>query len=1328
MSAHRRTPRTRPALRRALAAAVLAIATGAGYLAAAGPAQAAGPWFAGTGGSNAANCLSLATRCATVSGVLAKAGFVSGDTINVSAGTYADHPAFTTKGAKIVGAGAGSTVFDGSGTTWAMAVNGAITVELRELTLTNGAFVNAGAPGGALPILGNATVSTTNVAVTNSKSSLGGAIGVAAGSTLSMTGGSLTGNTATNAGALFNNGTSTLDGTTVTGNTANGGATTNGGNGGAIYNANKLTLKNATLTGNKVVANTNATPGITGYGGSIFSANLAANAPSVTLTDTGVNGGAVAGGNAVIGGAIAVYPSTVGGTTSKVDGTRLTLSKNVAQAGGGLLSYGNVTLTDSVVEQNSATHASAGAGGGIYLAAAGTTNPALTLDSTDLVANTAATSGGGAYVAAGGTATIRNTSQVTQNAAAVGAGVHNAGTTTVREAGVLDNDASNSGGGLYSTGSLTVQDSAVAENTAAFLAGGIGVAGPLTVTGGQINRNSAFNAGGVFVADAATATLDGTVLGGNTATGSGGGALLNSGRTTITRSSLLDNRAVHPSGNAGLGGAIYSGSGNNNVTTTLKVGSSTIAGNHAYAGSALITYSPGSGAVNTTSIDNTTITGNHSASAFGAIEQLEPMTITSSTIAGNTATDPDGDEVGGLAMFAPAQVGIAGSIVDGNSGSDCSGAVDDGGHNLGNDSACGFSATENDVTGSPQLGALANNGGPTQTRKPGPSSPALDWIPATTATGLNDAVTGSAVTLCGAGALDQRGTARPQGARCDIGAVEADALAPTVAGPAEADYTVGSAGAPVEFTSTGSPQPSLSASGDLPAGVTFTDNGDGTGTLSGTPGPNTGGEHGITITATNAAGSDDLSFTLKVHQAPKLTGPAATTYTVGQPGGPDVFEQTEGYPEATLSTGSDLPDGVTFTPQSGGKGQIAGTPAAGTGGVYPITVTGSNGTAPDASWPFELTVDEAPGIDGPSPVTFTAGVPGASGDYTASGFPVPTFSADGLPPGLTVQSTGAGTARISGTAADGTGGEYDVTLTADNGVGEPAGKTVHLVVNEAPELTGPTMARFVAGRDATIGYLADGYPGAALSIEGDLPEGLTFTDNGDGSGTIGGTATEAALGSHPVTVRASNGIDPDATLELTIEVVPPPSITTTSLPNAAIGTAYSATVGAIGGQPAYTFSLESGSLPAGLTLGSDGQITGSPTGPTGTSTFTVKVTDSDVPAQSDTQELSITVGRGATTLSVNPVVLQLNPLGLRVGIVKATLTGGFPAQPLANQTVVFKAGATTVCTGLTGADGTVICKLDVIQTLQVVLMFGVTGSYGGNATWLPSSGSAGLIG
>ncbi len=99
-----------------------------------------------------------------------------------------------------------------------------------------------------------------------------------------------------------------------------------------------------------------------------------------------------------------------------------------------------------------------------------------------------------------------------------------------------------------------------------------------------------------------------------------------------------------------------------------------------------------------------------------------------------------------------------------------------------------------------------------------------------------------------------------------------------------------------------------------------------------------------------------------------------------------------------------------------------------------------------------------------------------------------------------------------------------------------------------------------------------------------------------------------------------------ATLTLTISGGPALTLTTTTLPNATVNTAYSATLTAAGGVTPYTFILANGtSLPAGLTLSSAGVISGTPT-QAGSTAFSVEVVDSSTPTPlSQTGNLSITV-------------------------------------------------------------------------------------------------------
>jgi hypothetical protein len=869
----------------------------------------------------------------------------------------------------------------------------------------------------------------------------------------------------------------------------------------------------------------------------------------------------------------------------------------------------------------------------------------------------------------------------------------------------------------------------------------------LTATDGAISNNSALGAGGAYVTENSTMTLNGTDVLSNTATGYAAGGVWNAGTTTV-RNAIVDgnvgkhdpNSTANPN-NTGLGGAFYSGSNVDNAVTKLTIDGSTISNNEGYGGAAVATLSLGSGATNTASIDRSTIHGNSNTANAGSILPFHPMTITNSTITGNTVA---GSAPAGIQLpSASIPVGVAGTILSGNQNASCQFGkpVVDGGYNLSDpgDTTCGFTPAKHDVAANPQLGPLVKQqpSDPTPTRLPGPASPALDQIPVGTATGLTDVVSGNAVTLCASGTKDQRGTDRPQGAKCDIGAVEAVQIAPDLTGPSSADYTVTVLGTAQTFTATASPTAHLSISGDtLPTGVTFKDNGDGTATISGTPAAGTGGAYHVTITATNEAGNDTLDFVLRVHQAPTLAGPTSATYTVGQAGTPLDYHTTAGFPGANLSATGTFPSGVGFTPgpDGTGTGTISGTPAAGTGGVYNITVTAHNDTAPDATVQLVLTVNEGPGtIQGPDGDTFTVGTLHQTSELTATGTPAPTFSATGLPAGLSVVSTGAGKAVIKGTAAAGTGGDYpNVQITATNGVGVNATKTFHLVVNEAPDLTGPTTARFVAGTDQTIGFATVvGFPTATISETGALPSGLTFHDNGNGSATISGSAALSAVGTYNITVKATNAAGSDS-VALVLTVVPPLSITTTTLPNGAVGTPYSAVVQADGGQPTYTFTLAGGSLPPGLTLHADGTITGTPTA-VGTSTFTVKATDSANPAQTDTQELTITIGKGTTTLTVAPVVLQVTQqlgINVSVGVVSAVLTGGANNTPLPGQTVSFTlpSGGAVLCSAVTNAQGVATCNVGVTGTLGLILNGGVRGTYAGNATWNGSTGTAGILG
>jgi len=292
---------------------------------------------------------------------------------------------------------------------------------------------------------------------------------------------------------------------------------------------------------------------------------------------------------------------------------------------------------------------------------------------------------------------------------------------------------------------------------------------------------------------------------------------------------------------------------------------------------------------------------------------------------------------------------------------------------------------------------------------------------------------------------------------------ELSAGAPSITSANSTTFTVGTDG---NFTvmATGTPAPSLTETGALPSGVTFVDNGNGTGTLSGTPASGTSGTYSLTFTASNGVGAAaNQAFTLTVNTAqtgPTITSASNTTFTVGGAGSFTVT--TTGEPAPTLTETGTLPSGVTFKNNANGTATLSGTPAAGTGGTYSLTFAASNGVGTPASQGFTLTVDQAPAIASANNTTLTVGV-ASTFTVTTTGTPTPNLSEMGaLPSGVTFSDNGDGKGdgigTLSGTPAAGTAGAYTFTITAGNGVGTAASQSFKLTVTAAPSITSPNFS------------------------------------------------------------------------------------------------------------------------------------------------------------------------------------------------------------------------------------------------------------------------------
>lgn len=284
--------------------------------------------------------------------------------------------------------------------------------------------------------------------------------------------------------------------------------------------------------------------------------------------------------------------------------------------------------------------------------------------------------------------------------------------------------------------------------------------GKLTLDTVTLTNNQALGSGGAIFQEPCTGCLDPSLtvthsLFQNNSGGSGAAISMQGGLASVADSTFSGNTAE------GAGAIeIYS---NSTFKVTMTIDRSTFTGNDGSSGGGAIGVENLNSGSSVT-ITNDTFTGNTSTGpgAQGSALNLSaaPVTITNCTIAGNTAA-PSG---GAIAFGSGTPVtSVTNTIIASNSGGNCSfsgASIFGGGHNIQfGDSTCVGMTVAN-----PLLGALANNGGPTQTMALGAGSPAIDG--------------GDSFN---APPTDQRGVSRTDGngdgfIAVDIGAFEAPAF------------------------------------------------------------------------------------------------------------------------------------------------------------------------------------------------------------------------------------------------------------------------------------------------------------------------------------------------------------------------------------------------------------------------------------------------------------------------------------------------------------------------------------------------------------------------
>lgn len=314
-----------------------------------------------------------------------------------------------------------------------------------------------------------------------------------------------------------------------------------------------------------------------------------------------------------------------------------------------------------------------------------------------------------------------------------------------------------------------------------------------------------------------------------------------------------------------------------------------------------------------------------------------------------------------------------------------------------------------------------------------------------------------------------------------------------------------------------------------------------------------------------------------------------------------------------------------------------------------------------------------------SPATLPDGAVGAaySQTLTATGGTAPYVwslaTGSALPPGLGLDPP---TGVLSGTPL--TAGTFNFTVTVRDSAGTPLtgsrAYTMTIQPSNVLTITTTSLPGAVVGTPYSQTLAASGgTPPYTWSVSvGVLPAGLALDP---ATGVISGTPTTAETANFTVTVTDS--VAATDTQALSIVVSPsggiPLAITTTTLPDAAFGTAYSQTLAATGGTPPYVWSISAGALPTGLTLSAAGVLSGTPL-VSGPFNFTVMVTDSAVPANTATQPLVLTVTITAQVQSGKTIYDGQCAGCHSLGIYDA---GGIALSgiPLANFTAQFGGGA-----------------------------------------------------
>lgn len=514
-------------------------------------------------------------------------------------------------------------------------------------------------------------------------------------------------------------------------------------NGGGIYNdgfeRGRLIIASSMVAGNST----------NGEGGGIYTTGGALTVTGTAAAPSAISGNAARNGGGVYNGG----KLDQAGQRRAVELIHTAVSQNTAlNMGGGVFNEleGDLLLSDVTVSDNAA----AADGGGV----ASVSKSSLTLSRGAFTGNSSTGDGGGVYASTEGPVTIDagefsgNTAGISGGEAGGGGGLYtDGGSVAISQSTFSANSAFGEGGGIaiHNSGMVTISDSLVRDNTTEANGGGVLNSGTaVTFTGLIISGNAAFgNGGGVENQGSGDFIIDDTAIISNSGFNGGG---FNNGADSplsITTASFISNSAEN-------GGGFH-----NAMDSPLKISRSAFWDNHAaQLGGAILDVGDAA-----TELENVTVSGNSAGQSGGGlyVDGDAILHVVNATITANAA--PVGSGVAtpnGIVNFpvVPSTLAVfRNTIVAGN---DCFGAFSSEGGNIDGGESCYFSDASDQVNTDPNLGALADNGGPSLTHALTLESPAFD----------------AGVAPCPAS--DQRGIARPQGLACDSGAYELESALP----------------------------------------------------------------------------------------------------------------------------------------------------------------------------------------------------------------------------------------------------------------------------------------------------------------------------------------------------------------------------------------------------------------------------------------------------------------------------------------------------------------------------------------------------------------------